>query len=166
MQQQAAERAEAAEGGSVQRETTCLHHQSIHAHDSLIMATAAYEENDDEGHYDRTQGMGAYSSAFLPEEHPIWRAQSVDHPYAGMKLVDISKMEIVRSFLFRNLPSSCKAFGLIQRLLRDAKESNAAVGNAGFVYVDDINDVNGVAVLHNADLKQKKKCNITCFVQF
>ena len=114
---------------------------------------------------DGLQALGAASFTYSREALPTWRTLSVDHPCTHMKLVDFSKMELIRSFLSRNLPSSCKTFGLVQTLLQDIKENGASIKTSKFVFVDSVDDINGVVVLHNADLKEKKRCNITCFVQ-
>ena len=80
-----------------------------------------------------------------------------------MKLVELSKMKTVKSYLSNNFPFSCKVFGLVQRVLMEAELGEN--GDTKFVYVDDdTENMNCVAVLHNADLEHKKKCNITCFV--
>ena len=116
---------------------------------------------------DHSEGLRVFdadSFTYSREAPPTWQTLSVDHPCTHMKLVDFSKMELIKSFLSCNLPSSSKSYGLVQTLLQEIKNSTS-IKTPKFVFVDNIDDMNGVVVLHNADLKEKKRCNITCYVQ-
>ena len=90
---------------------------NLRAHFPAYNMAAVNREQGDNS--DGLQALGAASFTYSREALPTWRTLSVDHPCTHMKLVDFSKMELIRSFLSRNLPSSCKTFGLVQTLLQD-----------------------------------------------
>ena len=80
---------------------------------------------------ERVQTPDASSSTL--EARPVHLPFAVDCSFTHMTLVDISKMELIRSHLFKNLPLSCNAYGLVQSLLKYTKEGRNATEFPKFV---------------------------------